>query len=610
MKTTFTVHPDFAPNSVLPLAEVHLPLIVHDGDKRTLNDQQLAALEPLTGNCVINSGAGTGKSTVLTARMLSILQQYPKAKVLMLTFSRKAAMELRSRIQTTPRCTVSTFHSICYHIFRQNVFHDFRIDTSENSRESLITTLIGKKTDTTTEKVVRSLNRLTGIDKPTTSIKQKYFARLLKDKVLTFDSMQPFTLELLKKQSNILHAMQDYWDFILIDESQDCDEIQQQLIRLLSANKGNVCLVGDDRQSIYGFRGAVSSAMTDFVKEGGNEVTQRTLTVNYRSSAKILGLTNRIMYDHAPLTAAYSAEDAPYPTYLTATDEQDEARHVVEEITRQHKSGKKFRDIAILYRSSSAAGTTMETLLAQKIPFVCKSAISLKMIHQPYSLLVWLMRYSLMPNRSDLFQHILPSLYLRKAQMKDVQRLAKKEQCSLIHAATMLELPFFQHDYIESIGDAVRQISEFSPQDAVVKLLNAGIGKYLGAEKTQLIESWASELSEFSSLPAYLTHVDELMDRAKAMREHAAKAGNDAVQVMTIHAAKGLEFDTVFLIGAADGILPSSRDDADLEEERRLLYVAVTRAKRNLYISYPLRSGDDDHENKASRFMQEAYSRA
>lgn len=608
MQTLYQIHPAFALAAPLPLAEVALPLAVHDGDRQTLNEQQLAAIEPLEGRCVVNSGAGTGKSTVLTARMLAILQSYPEARVLMLTFSRKAALELRNRIQTTPRCTVSTLHSICYHILRDNGYKDFRLNTSEASREACITQLIGKKTDTTVEKVVRSLNRLTGIDQPTETIKRKYFNLLLKIKELTFDAMQPFALQLLEQHQNILHALQAYWDFLLVDESQDCDEVQQRLIQLLTAQKGNVCLVGDDRQSIYGFRGAVDSAMTDFANADG-EVTQRTLTVNYRSTPPILGLANRIMYDHAPLTAANAVADAPYPAYLTATDAQDEARHVIETIQQQHKAGQRYRDMAILYRSSSAASAIMEALLAKQIPFVCKSAVSLKMLHQPYALIVWFLRYALQPDHSELFAHILPAFYLRKSQLKEVQRLAKREQCSLIHAATLLDIPFFQREYIEGLADAAGQIAVQPPQAAVETLLKAGLGKYMGAEKTQLLTGWAAELTEYASLPDYLSHVDELIDRARAMRTAAAKAGNDAVQVMTIHAAKGLEFDTVYLIGCADGILPSTRDDADIEEERRLLYVAVTRAKRQLYISYPLHD-DTDHTNTASRFLQEAFSRA
>ena len=174
----------------------------------------------------------------------------------------------------------------------------------------------------------------------------------------------------------------------------------------------------------------------------------------------------------------------------------------------------------------------------------------------------------------------------------------------------MLPLPFFQLEYVNRMDEAISSLVQQSPAEAIETLLAAGYDKFLGEEKTDLLRAWAQELTEFSSIPALLAHIDDLQDQLAAVREKAAKAGSDAVQFMTIHASKGLEFDNVFLIGAADGILPSSKDDVDLDEERRLLYVAVTRAKKKLYISYPARSANSNNENKASRFLQDAFSRA
>lgn len=179
---------------------------------------------------------------MLVARMISVSTQYPDARILMLTFSRKAALELKSRIGAVPNCQVSTFHSIAYHILRENGFRDFRINTAESTRDAMIAKLIGKQ-DTTVEKVVRSLNRLTDIDAVTAKVKDKYFNALLKSKILTFDSMQPFALALLQKHPNVLHHLQNCWNFFLIDEYQDTDEVQQQLIALLSAKSGNICAV-------------------------------------------------------------------------------------------------------------------------------------------------------------------------------------------------------------------------------------------------------------------------------------------------------------------------------------------------------------------------------
>ena len=139
-------------------------------------------------------------------------------------------------------------------------------------------------------------------------------------------------------------------------------------------------------------------------------------------------------------------------------------------------------------------------------------------------------------------------------------------------------------------------------------LIRAGYGKYVGEDAATLVTSWADDLSGYPSLASYLAHLDELQDQLAQMQQAAIKTHNDCVQLMTIHASKGLEFKTVFLLGCYDGALPSSRDDADLEEERRLLYVAITRAKKRLYISYPAHTANSTEENKVSRFLQEAFS--
>lgn len=609
MKTMFTEHPSFALDAKLPIAPIHYPDSVHEGTgKQSLNDEQLAAIMPLEGRCVVNSGAGTGKTTVLVARMLAIQSNFPQAHVLMLTFSRKAAMELRDRLGATTGCQVSTFHSICFRILQANGFRDFFVNTNEAARDAAIAKLIGKKTDTTVEKVVRAMNRTTGVDKATETVREKFFAQLLKAKTLTFDAMQPFALRLLQKRPNVLHALQEVWDFLLVDEAQDCDEVQKELIHLF-VSTGNICLVGDQRQNIFSFRGAMASSMTDFMRESG-DAQVREMTVNYRSTPAILGLANRIMCDLPPLSAAYQGGNGDAPLYLTATDEADEAARVIEEIEKLHKSGTRYDHIAVLYRSSFAASTMLETMLAKHLPFTCKSHVALKAWSSPYREVISILRYALMPDEAKYFKTVLHALYIRQVLLKDVQKLAKKNACSLVHAATMLPLPFFQQEYVSRMDETISSLAQKSPAEAVEMLLVAGYDKFLGEEKTDLLRAWTQELADFSSLPALLAHIDDLQDQLNAVREKAAKAGSDAVQVMTIHASKGLEFDNVFLIGVADGILPSSKEDVDLDEERRLLYVAVTRAKKKLYVSYPARSANSQNENKASRFLQDAFSRA
>ena len=605
MKTTtaYSIHPVWTNVQTLPLAKTDTDLIVREGNgQNNLNPQQHDALSPLTGHALINSGAGTGKTTVLVARMLSVSAQYTDARILMLTFSRKAALELKSRIGAVPNCQVSTFHSIAYHILRENGFRDFRINTAESTRDAMIAKLIGKQ-DTTVEKVVRALNRLTDIDAVTAKIKNKYFNALLKSKILTFDSMQPFALTLLQKHPNILHHLQHCWNFFLIDEYQDTDEVQQQLIALLSAKSGNICAVGDSRQSIYGFRGAVPSIMDSFAADA----KVHELTVNYRSTPPIIGLANKVMPSKSPLVAA-SADKHLYPEYLTATNEQDEARHITQQIERLHKEGHAFKDMAILYRSSSLANAVFEELLDHHIPLICKGHANLTVFKAPYTGIIKLIRFALMPDDTE-FKNIMPFLYLRKSFWKQIQTTMKKDDIGYLASTMKLSLPFFHQEYITSMANALENITAHtSPTEAVHALIRAGYGKYVGEDAATLVTSWADDLSGYPSLASYLAHLDELQDQLAQMQQAAIKTHNDCVQLMTIHASKGLEFKTVFLLGCYDGALPSSRDDADLEEERRLLYVAITRAKKRLYISYPAHTANSTEENKVSRFLQEAFS--
>jgi len=605
MKTTtaYSIHPVWTKVQTLPLAETDANLLVRESTgKNSLNPQQHAALSPLTGHALINSGAGTGKTTVLVARMLSVSAQYPDARILMLTFSRKAALELKSRIGAVPNCQVSTFHSIAYHILRENGFRDFRINTAESTRDAMIAKLIGKQ-DTTVEKVVRALNRLTDIDAVAAKVKDKYFNALLKSKILTFDSMQPFALALLQKHPNVLHHLQHCWNFFLIDEYQDTDEVQQQLIALLSAKSGNICAVGDSRQSIYGFRGAVPSIMDSFAADA----KVHELTVNYRSTPPIIGLANKVMPSKSPLVAA-SADKHLYPEYLTATNEQDEARHITQQIERLHKEGHAFKDMAILYRSSSLANAVFEELLDHHIPLICKGHANLTVFKAPYTGIIKLIRFALMPDDTE-FKNIMPFLYLRKSFWKQIQTTMKKDDIGYLASTMKLSLPFFHQEYITSMANALENITAHtSPTEAVHALIRAGYGKYVGEDAATLVTSWADDLSGYPSLASYLAHLDELQDQLAQMQQAAIKTHNDCVQLMTIHASKGLEFKTVFLLGCYDGALPSSRDDADLEEERRLLYVAITRAKKRLYISYPAHTANSTEENKVSRFLQEAFS--
>ena len=598
----FTTHPSWIKNPVnLPLAVSMANDTIIKEEPAAFNDEQLRAISQLTGRNCINAGAGTGKSTCLIARMQRINQEYPKAHILMISFTRKSARELRDRIGSPQYVQVSTFHSLAFHILRNNGFADFKIDMNEASQAALIQSLIGRS-DTTPEEVIHSLRRQNTASKPTMAIRKRYLNALLKSKILTFDTMQVFALMLLKKYANILHRWQKCYDFILIDEYQDVDALQAELLELLCQSNQNLCVVGDSRQSIYSFRGALPEAMKKFSCDAIYD-----LTMNYRCNPAILGLANRIMPREKPLVSAHSAVDPIYPEYLSADDETDEAQQIAASIQKLHKAGLGYKDIVVLYRSSSVASRLLEELISRKIPAISTSNFHNKYNSMPISGLISLLTAVIQPDHPDTFKKILPILYLRKNLFKTIKDTSAKKNISFLDAAQTLDLPFFHREYIAKLSTALTQARKLPPDDAANLLLKQGYGKYIGPEMLPSAENFVTRLKDYLTIPSYLAHIDELRERYNAMRKLAA-SNTDYIQLMSIHASKGIEFNTVFLIGCYDGSLPSSRDDVNQEEERRLLYVANTRAKERLFISYPRSSEKSIEPNPASRFLREAFS--
>ncbi|MBQ1614956.1 MAG: ATP-dependent helicase [Selenomonas sp.] len=605
MKTIYSSQPAWAPQSILPLAPMSNESIVREDTSNAphdkLNDEQLRTLAILPGKHAINAGAGTGKSLCLIARMVLINDQYPKAKVLMISFTKKSAMDLRERIGSTSNVTVSTFHSLAYHILQSSGYR-FNVITSEAAQESMIRNLIGKHA-TTLEAVKNSLQQDHDLDKDTLAVRQKYLKQLFSQHLVTFDTMQIFALKVLNDTPQLLDSWQHSYDYWLVDEYQDVDPHQQALIQLLSNRTGNITVVGDVRQSIYSFRGSVPHAMESFAAQAHSY----DLTINYRCNPTILGLANKIMAENQPLVSAFHEHDDQYPEYLMAMNPEDEARHVAEKIEQLHKAGHKYQDMTILFRSSSASTAVVQELLTRKIPAISKSAVSLKAAHMPYSGIIKLFRFMLNPDDASAFKALMPILYLRQGLYKTIYSLKTKEKLSWGEAVLRLKLPFFHREYLEELLAAIHSASKMEPTKAVLHLLAHGYGKYIGKECHDSIREMAETISEYPSITAYLAHLDNIQEQIAALKALTAKS-DDYIQLMTIHASKGMEWRTVFIIGAYDGCLPSSRDDADINEERRLLYVAVTRAKEHLYISYPRMTEKNNTPNEVSRFLREAFS--
>ncbi len=566
-------------------------------------DEQIEAISHIDGLSVVNSGAGSGKSTCLVARVLTIQNARPDASILCLAFSKKAAQELKERLGTVTGIKVSTFHSLCYQLLMSNGYKGFTVNTSENLIEANIRRIIGKA-DTTVEEVLSSLTNPVGVSSITAKIREKYLKYLVDNHTMTFDTMQLFAVRLLQKDVSVRRRWVAQWDYIMVDEAQDLDYNQLELVKMFREHTDNICFFGDQRQSIFSFRGTVPNVINYFSKEA----SCFELTVNHRSNTGIIGLANKVMYSCPALKCTQVRETNDNPYYLVASNETDEAESIVEQIKKLHDSQSSYKDIAVLYRSGYTAKKVIEVLLEEGIPFTSKITDFLVTKRFPYNYVVNLLYAVVMPDDKEAIKAILPVMYVKQSTIKEVMDFAQKNSCNLLEAISYLNVPFFHKEYISGMVDALQSVKGTEkPDQAVRKFLEAGLGKYLGTVNSEIVEAFAGELGEYDSITIYLQHLSEIQNML-AMMKKATTSTDDVVQVMSIHAAKGLEWDNVFLCGCYDGAIPASKENTDMEEERRLLYTAITRARKRLFLSMPKQSANNDGQNKISRFIEEALS--
>ena len=561
----------------------------------TLNEQQLAAIQQLEGIHVINAGPGTGKSATLIARLCRIHEVYPSATVLMLAFSKAAAQELRERVGDISGVTIFTLHSLAYHVLKSSGW-SFTVDTSTENQASAIESLISNRTKTTISEVVRSLHSVKGASRSTLRIRTQYLSLLKDTHTVTFDTMIIFAVKVLRKHAGLRNYYQNKFDFVQVDEFQDLNPAQAELLKIMVSQSGNLCVAGDMRQQIYGFRGACG-AMEEFSKVA----TIHELTLNYRCNPKILALANSVMDDYAPLIPATNTVSIP-PVFFTAKDARDEAKFVVDEIGRLHGQGQRYDSMAVLYRSSAVISEIINDLLNRKIPFVTKSPLPNKYAAKPWREIIALFRFMAEPTSLDALREILPLFFLKRNLISDIKATVAEQKYSLLQSLPLLARKPFHRDCIVELGMAVEAAAQMSPAQAIRHVVKHGLDKYFGEARVLSIESAISELKAYPTISAFLQHVQNAKEQLAQVKTIAAKA-KDVLTLSTIHTAKGCEYSTVFLIGLADGVLPSSRDDADISEEKRILYVGITRAKERLYLSYPRMSDNAVEMNKPCQFL-------
>ena len=446
----------------------------------TLNEEQQAAIQDVMGYHAINSGAGTGKSTVLAARLQRIQQMYPAAKVLMLAFTKAAALELQQRVGNMTGVNISTLHSLSYHIIKSSGWK-FTVEPSAENQESMIKELIGERSVVTVPEVVKALHQTKDIPLAVQRMRNKFLKWLKENQVVTFDTMPLFAITLMKKHSGLRSSWQNRYDFIQLDESQDLDPIQAEIVQMLTATTKNLCCCGDTRQEIYGFRGAYG-----FMEEFSKGAINHSLSYNYRCNPAIVDLANQIMSEYQPLVSVSRVAPMP-PQFMTTKDETAEAKFVVDEIEKLHRQGQAYKDTAVLYRSSAVSEAVLQELLSRQVPFQTKSPLLVKYNRKPYREIIRLLKF-MSEQKIETLREILPIFFLKKSRIVEVEKTVAEQQYTLMAALPMMTAKPFHRAYVEELSEAVDAVIGMSPARAIRQLMKHGLDRYFGESMTLAVE--------------------------------------------------------------------------------------------------------------------------
>ena len=612
-----------------------------------LNDKQLEAVKCPSGPLLVLAGAGSGKTKVLTTKVAYLVEELgiDPYNILAITFTNKAAKEMKERVvgMLGPKAyqiQISTFHSLGLLLIRENyellgydknftildsddtltvikkILKDMNLDPKLYNPRSIRNKISSAKNELMDSKYYsRFVN--SEYEEIVLSVFEKYETRRRKNNSLDFDDLLLLPIKLFKENEEVLKKYQERFRYILVDEYQDTNEAQYRLIKMLGAFYKNICVVGDLDQSIYGFRGANYRNILNFEKDYP-EATVIPLEENYRSTGNILNVANDIIKhnkNRKEKNLWTKNGIGPKIRYHRSYDEKDEAHFVMGEIKKLISKGISKENIAVLYRTNAQSRNMEEELLRENIPYKVVGSFYFYNRKEIKDLISYL---KLIYNPNDDVS-LLRVINVPKRQIgpKTIENLSMKainNGTSIYEAIDSgKELGFKK--IIEDIKKESENLTLTELVDLVLDF--SGMRKELLNTKTIEAEIRLENLEEFKSitknfeesngvisLEEFLLEISLVSD----IEEH--RNNNDVITLMTIHSAKGLEFDYVFLIGLEEGIFPhinSFDSPDDLEEERRLCYVAVTRAKKSLTLVNAKRRMlyGNTNSNLPSRFIGE-----
>ncbi|HZR21145.1 MAG TPA: ATP-dependent helicase [Verrucomicrobiae bacterium] len=650
-----------------------------------LNEQQFAAVTAPPGPCLVIAGAGSGKTRTLTYRVAYLLEQgIPPDRILLLTFTNKAAKEMMRRVadlvgQELTSLWGGTFHSIGTRVLRKHApllgyQRDFTILDREDSKHLIATCIAESNIDikatrfpkaevlgeifslsVNTHKSLKSIvieqyGHFEALVEPMEGIERRYGERKKESNAMDFDDLLVLWLRLLQEQAEVCELYQRRFQFILVDEYQDTNRLQSDLIDLLAARHRNVMVVGDDAQSIYAWRGANFQNILKFPERYPNTKIYKIET-NYRSTPEILNLANAAIQANVHQFSKQlepARQAGSRPGLVVCLDASQQARFVAQRVLELREEGVELNRMAVLYRSHFHALELQLELTRHNIPFTITSGIRffeqahikdvtayLKLVINPRDELAFKRLAQLLPGIGGKGADKLWKHYSSTVGASQTADVAPKEEgasaepragsagegcahrlqrcAQIVPKKAAVAWAQFVATIAQLEGKEVRN----DASKMIRLVLEAGYNDYL-EENYANFRSRLDDLQQLSVFARQFATIDEfltqlaLLTNVEAEDEQPRGSDDEQMRLSTIHQAKGLEFDVVFIIMLCEGLFPSNRSletpDGE-EEERRLFYVAITRARNELYLSYPLvRAGygaGGDLAQHPSRFLGE-----
>lgn len=600
------------------------------------NNSQLKAVKHKTGPMLVIAGPGSGKTTVLTARIRNLIEEYSvnPANILVITFTKAAANEMKSRFNNmmgrSTNVTFGTFHAVFFMILR--AAYNYSVDSiiKEDVRQNIIKQAIERsrlEPDDLNEMVSNITGEISRVKTEAIDINAyysascpeeefrdiyKYYVKTLKIMgLIDFDDMLLYCHELLTTRRDILAKWQQKYQYILIDEFQDINKIQYDIIKLLAKPQDNLFIVGDDDQSIYGFRGSKPEIMLNFDKDYP-DTDKVILDTNYRSTGNIVSAAGKVIA-HNKVRFAKNINTVNDPgdkvDIIEFNTQAEEYEKIIDNIRKESASGGNYSDNAVLFRTNSTAAGFVRKLVEYSVPFITRDGVPNVFEHWIARDVITYMNIAMgSRKRSDFLQIInRPKRYIGRDYLADAE-------ISFDNLEKYYEDKNWMIERVDRLKYDILAMASMSPY-AMINYLRKGVGydgyldEYAQSHNMPVRELYdvMDELMEsarnFKTFNEWFAYIDEY--GTKLRESYAAMDKQNAVILTTMHSSKGLEYPVVYIIDANEEITPHKKAVfvPEIEEERRMFYVAMTRAKRRLNIYYARKRYNKEIE--VSRFVKE-----